>query len=1186
VLNYAKDRLARYAEEDIQEEHDRNGFTYADFVSLVNPLIVDAKGAPYHQVPFEGRKVTTETLAEYARQNGFDGVIVRNVLETDYEDQKTDDFISLNATQTKSATDNIGTFDPSNPDIRYQDGTVIYRGAAQFGTYFDQNYRAIITLFQGTADASTLVHESAHWLKRLMQSLCEMRDAEGNYIAEDSLREEFASIEKWLDGQKYTAEKGTLAYIIERDEKFARAFEYYVMKSGTPPAQVTSAFATLRNMLLAIYREIASFPEKFGFVFSDDIKSVFDRMMATDTVLERESQLREAAAVLRETFAGLLGLSGEEMDNMQRIIKLADSQMVAELDRHQNKLLPAFRREWRREAQEQMAEMREYQAWNACRKTDKADGRLDTDLLKSEPGISEDMVKLLHSRGLTVRNGANPADLMKKLDYASVQEMVQDLAKMQTPKEFTENYLKEQEEAFRQNLTLDEKTMSVSGIRDLLDELHRVLSIRGGREGNAIRKGEAENAALKELGEKSVNWVESDKKYLNSLKEHSRDLSKAIAKKDYLLALEHLNAIRKLYAVLREKADAKKRIEKTRNKLRTVMRSKPKSGEKAKFYGDYYDALTELAYYFGFTKKRPKEVGQMEPNFRQQVVAEEAKDDMQDASVWEEYLFSNNEVSYGDMTWEQFSRFADFVDYLYGRGRELVADDRGSFGAKVNAGKEAIVTSLADQPAKYHRRKETAKDKIASAGRSLLHIGNNLRYLLGKADRFRHMAKDGEIGPCLHIRELLVPGASEAVRLEVETMAKIRESMNALWDARERIQMPENFRFTGEGLVYGYSRWTPEMVIKACLNLGNPVNRDRLVRGFGWEDKDLNELATCIPADLWPHIQKIWDALGGDLQKAAARTFLAENFYKMPQVKAEGMTVRYPDGQMVAVEGGYFPIQYAHHEKSKSKPIPQSHSRGLYAEVSSTMLRKDDLQKVNPLNLSMNGVVKHIHETAWYAATRMACREAISIFRSSEVEMAFGSTQGFEAYDQALNLLRNFANPDAMTEGMGGDGGFMDMFERWGKTVMTSGALMANLSSIMKQPASLTVGANETGPYMLDALAAYSKNPVTMTAKVKALSAMMRERVNYMDPDLREDIGKFGVSKAERGRRTMMRVGYAAMRCMDGMVAVPVWYSKYQQVMDRLMKKEDAVLEEASKQAAAEADDFVPGRRVRGVCWI
>ena len=191
-----------------------------------------------------------------------------------------------------------------------QQGSVIIRGAAQFGSYFDQNYRAIITLFQGTADASTLVHESAHWLKRLMQSLCEMRDAEGNYIAEDSLREEFASIEKWLDGQKYDAEKGTPAYIIERDEKFARAFEYYVMKGGTPPAQVTSAFATLRNMLLAIYREIASFPEKFGFVFSDDIKSVFDRMMATDTVLERESQLREASAVLRETFAGLLGLSG------------------------------------------------------------------------------------------------------------------------------------------------------------------------------------------------------------------------------------------------------------------------------------------------------------------------------------------------------------------------------------------------------------------------------------------------------------------------------------------------------------------------------------------------------------------------------------------------------------------------------------------------------------------------------------------------------------------------------------------------------------------------------------------------------------------------------------------------------------------------------------------------------------
>ena len=172
-------------------------------------------------------------------------------------DHRADFFAVDGETQIKSATDNVGSFDPSNPDIRYQEGSVIYRGAAQFGSYFDQNYRAIITLFQGTADASTLVHESAHWLKRLMQSLCEMRDAEGNYIAEDSLREEFASIEKWLDGQKYDAAKGSLEYIVERDEKFARAFEARSRTFRTNPQAHSSAIWGSEPLPTSMYRPTA-----------------------------------------------------------------------------------------------------------------------------------------------------------------------------------------------------------------------------------------------------------------------------------------------------------------------------------------------------------------------------------------------------------------------------------------------------------------------------------------------------------------------------------------------------------------------------------------------------------------------------------------------------------------------------------------------------------------------------------------------------------------------------------------------------------------------------------------------------------------------------------------------------------------------------------------------------------------
>lgn len=65
---------------------------------------------------------STNEWAEYARVNGYDGVIFKNVRDgAGYEAMSTraDVFASFNPNQIKSATENIGTFNPGNPDIRY-----------------------------------------------------------------------------------------------------------------------------------------------------------------------------------------------------------------------------------------------------------------------------------------------------------------------------------------------------------------------------------------------------------------------------------------------------------------------------------------------------------------------------------------------------------------------------------------------------------------------------------------------------------------------------------------------------------------------------------------------------------------------------------------------------------------------------------------------------------------------------------------------------------------------------------------------------------------------------------------------------------------------------------------------------------------------------------------------------------
>lgn len=117
ALQKAKENLRRAIYKSINPESQ--GFTYANYLRIQNPLEVDANGTPYHSILFKKKKLNTESIATIAKKHGHDGVIIRNVLETDYENQVTTDYITFDSTQIKSATDNIGTFDKTNPDIRF-----------------------------------------------------------------------------------------------------------------------------------------------------------------------------------------------------------------------------------------------------------------------------------------------------------------------------------------------------------------------------------------------------------------------------------------------------------------------------------------------------------------------------------------------------------------------------------------------------------------------------------------------------------------------------------------------------------------------------------------------------------------------------------------------------------------------------------------------------------------------------------------------------------------------------------------------------------------------------------------------------------------------------------------------------------------------------------------------------------
>ena len=129
--------LMEYATKDNPEFEGKG--VYSTHLNMKNPFVIDAESKSWSDLPktingvtipekymvvHQKQTVSTDEWAEFlqseeGRKLGFDGMIVNNVYDSHTADGTITDYIAFEPTQIKSATDNVGTFDTSNPDIRY-----------------------------------------------------------------------------------------------------------------------------------------------------------------------------------------------------------------------------------------------------------------------------------------------------------------------------------------------------------------------------------------------------------------------------------------------------------------------------------------------------------------------------------------------------------------------------------------------------------------------------------------------------------------------------------------------------------------------------------------------------------------------------------------------------------------------------------------------------------------------------------------------------------------------------------------------------------------------------------------------------------------------------------------------------------------------------------------------------------
>ncbi len=139
-----------------------------------------------------------------------------------------------------------------------------------------------ISLFK-SADLSTFLHESGHFF---LDTLSHMAGREG---APQQLRDDMQTFLDWSGGGTID-EWGAKGVNAQRDahEKFARAFEAYLMEGRAPTPAMSGLFARFRAWLTHVYQNALS----LGAEVTPEMRGVFDRLLASDQAIREAEAAR------------------------------------------------------------------------------------------------------------------------------------------------------------------------------------------------------------------------------------------------------------------------------------------------------------------------------------------------------------------------------------------------------------------------------------------------------------------------------------------------------------------------------------------------------------------------------------------------------------------------------------------------------------------------------------------------------------------------------------------------------------------------------------------------------------------------------------------------------------------------------------------------------------------------------
>lgn len=1034
------------------------------------------------------------------------------------------------------------------------------RGGITFPASLSGN-PAIVQLFEN-ADFSTFVHEAGHFFLEVLVSEA------GKLNAPKSIIDDVNWIMKWFGTDVETFRKMTIAQKRPFHEQWARAYEAYAMEGKSPSLELRGLFGQFRAWMTQIYKSLSN----LNVTLTDEVRGVFDRLLAADQLIAEAQRVRGLRPLF--TDAAMAGMTEAEWEDYQALGVRATDEAIGQVSAASLRDMAWTRRATSRamrgvhkDVAEKRAAVRAEVVLELQAEPVYAAGEfLRSGKIESTIGTGRDLRRLVTEIGLeakgyklslaalkemygdhpaapwryfptgktsmvTVEGGIHPDQVAQLFGFKSGDHLVREIlaaetlnerAEQETDARMLEKYGDIQSGAEQQKLA-ERAVHNEVRTRHVATELRALMRATGAE--SLLRKA-AKLSAEEIMARKRVRDIRPAQFEAIS-KRGAKGAEQARAKGDIPgAAAQKRNQLFGIYGA-RVAHESLAEVDAALRHLRKF----DSSGMRANLDPAYLDQIDKLLDRYQLSPISAKEAR------KRAGLAEWIKEQEENLGVTpdidQSVMDEARRVSYQDVTLEEFRGLVDAVKSIEHIGRlkhKLIkARDAREFKAIVAELGQSIRDKSGTTP-RHDRAGDPGKMKT---------IGKFLGWFAAAHRRFssymQQMDGFAEGGPMWeHLSRTMNESGDQETSMTHAADTALREILKPLREGG-RLNKKTHIAAIGESL-------TREQIIGVALNMGNAVNRERVLNGDTWSPQQLDAVLAKMTKVEWDVVQAVWDYL------ETFRPLMAAKQKRVTGVEptwVEAETVKTPFGNY---RGGYYPISYdpehsilggqqlagdIQRQMERGLAVRATTKRGhLQARAESTghQLRYDFLRVVQ----SHIGDV--IRDLSWHEFLIDANR----LVRAGGIQSAIREHYGSAVYDALKDTLRDIAIGRIPAR---------NAIDK-GAAHLAKGSAIAglgyNLVTAALQPLGMFQSAQRIGVFnILRGIGSYLTNPIASVGEIRAKSPFMAERGRTQTREISELMNAI-VNKPGWAERLG---AFYFIQAMQTVADVPTWLGHYEAML-------------------------------------